>query len=104
LYIQSAKQPGSPAILSSMPCQAPFDLPKLPEPLSFVVPAQIVCTTLHSKKYFLRLSFADEGEDLATEIREYYIPEFSNWKNHDPYQTEFEKLLRALRSDESKTT
>jgi len=35
---------------------------------------------------------ADEGKDLATEIREYYIPDFTNWKNHDPYQKEFEKL------------
>jgi hypothetical protein len=44
---------------------------------------------------------ADEGEDLATEIREYYIPNFSEWKNHDLYAREFEKLLRDLRTDES---
>jgi uncharacterized protein YjbI with pentapeptide repeats len=44
---------------------------------------------------------ADEGKDLATEIREYYIPDFSEWKSHDPYQREFEKLLRDLRTDAS---
>jgi len=32
-----------------------------------------------------KLSDADEGEDLATEIREYYVPDFSDWKSHDPY-------------------
>jgi len=42
---------------------------------------------------------ADESKDLAAEIREYYIPDFSNWKNHDPYQREFEKLLRDLRTE-----
>jgi hypothetical protein len=42
---------------------------------------------------------ADEGKDLAVEIREFYIPDFSEWKNPDPYQKEFEKLLRDLRTD-----
>jgi hypothetical protein len=32
--------------------------------------------------------------DLAIEIREYYIPNLSEWKNHDLYQAEFKKLLR----------
>lgn len=41
----------------------------------------------------------DEGKDLATEIREYYIPDFSNWKNHDSYAKEFEKLLRDLKTE-----
>ena len=44
---------------------------------------------------------ADEGEDLATEIREYYVPDFSEWKNHDLYAREFEKLLRDLRTEEA---
>jgi uncharacterized protein YjbI with pentapeptide repeats len=44
---------------------------------------------------------ADEGKDLAVEIREYYIPDFSEWKSHDSYQKEFEKLLRDLRTDAS---
>jgi hypothetical protein len=46
-----------------------------------------------------KLFNADEGRDLATEIREYYIPDFSEWKNHDLYAREFEKLLRDLRTD-----
>jgi uncharacterized protein YjbI with pentapeptide repeats len=50
-----------------------------------------------------KLFDADEGEDLATEVREYYIPDFSEWKNHDSYAREFEKLLRDLRTDEYKS-
>jgi len=46
---------------------------------------------------------ADEGKDLAVEIREYYIPDFSAWKEHDPYQKEFEKLLRDLRTEGAKS-
>jgi|SRR5215472_1398288 len=45
---------------------------------------------------------ADEGRDLAAEIRKYYIPNFSEWKSHDPYQKEFEKLLRDLRTEGAK--
>lgn len=46
-----------------------------------------------------KLFDGDEGEDLATEIREFYIPDFSEWKHHDLYAREFEKLLRALRTE-----
>lgn len=35
------------------------------------------------------------------EIREYYIPDFSGWKEHDSYKREFEKLLRDLRTGDS---
>jgi len=52
---------------------------------------------------YWKLFDADEGEDLATEVREYYIPGFGEWKNHDSYAREFEKLLRDLRTDESKS-
>lgn len=38
--------------------------------------------------------------DFAEEIREYYIPDFSNWKDHDSFQTAFERLLADLRSSE----
>jgi len=41
---------------------------------------------------------ADEGRDLAEEIREYYIPGFSDWKDHDAYQEAFDRLLRDLRA------
>ena len=43
---------------------------------------------------------ADTGKDLAVEVREYYIPDFSNWKNHDAFEAEFAKLQKAL-SDEA---
>jgi hypothetical protein len=38
----------------------------------------------------------DTGTDLAREIREYFIPDFSRWKDHDSYRAAFEKLLRDL--------
>jgi hypothetical protein len=41
---------------------------------------------------------ADSGKDLAVELREYYIPDFSNWRDHDAFETEFAKLLRDLRA------
>jgi uncharacterized protein YjbI with pentapeptide repeats len=43
---------------------------------------------------------ADSGKDLALELREYYIPDFSNWKDHDVFEAEFAKLLRDLRATE----
>jgi hypothetical protein len=39
----------------------------------------------------------DTGKDSAREIREYFIPDFSNWKNHDSYQTAFQRLLTDLK-------
>jgi hypothetical protein len=39
---------------------------------------------------------ADTGKDSAREIREYFIPDFSDWKDHDSYQQAFERLLRDL--------
>jgi hypothetical protein len=45
---------------------------------------------------------SDTGEDLAREVREYYIPDFTNWKEHDSFETEFAKLLKALRAAEGK--
>ena len=43
---------------------------------------------------------ADTGRDLAIELREYYIPDFSNWKDHDAFEREFAKLLRDLKATE----
>jgi len=43
---------------------------------------------------------ADSGKDLATEVREYYIPDFSDWKDHDSFEKEFAKLLRDLKANE----
>jgi uncharacterized protein YjbI with pentapeptide repeats len=43
---------------------------------------------------------ADSGRDLAIEVREYYIPDFSKWKDHDAFEAEFAKLLRDLKATE----
>jgi hypothetical protein len=39
---------------------------------------------------------ADAGKDSAREIREYFIPDFSNWKDHDAYERAFDRLLSYL--------
>lgn len=40
---------------------------------------------------------ADSGKDLAGEIREYFIPDFTEWKNNQAFEKAFERLSRALR-------
>ena len=45
-----------------------------------------------------RLFAADRGIDSAREIREYFIPDYSSWKDHDSYTKAFERLLRDLKS------
>jgi TIR domain/Pentapeptide repeats (8 copies) len=40
---------------------------------------------------------ADTGKDSAREIREYFIPDFSDWKDRDAYRTAFQRLLRDLK-------
>ncbi|MGB2606434.1 MAG: toll/interleukin-1 receptor domain-containing protein [Candidatus Sulfotelmatobacter sp.] len=45
---------------------------------------------------------ADEGKDLAVEIREYYIPDFSDWESHDPYVEGLKNLLRDLKAEQPK--
>ena len=42
---------------------------------------------------------ADSGKDLATELREYFIPDFSHWKEHDPFGAAFARLLKDLRAE-----
>jgi uncharacterized protein YjbI with pentapeptide repeats len=42
---------------------------------------------------------ADTGKDSAREIREYFIPDFSNWKDHDSYAAAFQRLLEDLRTE-----
>lgn len=44
----------------------------------------------------------DSGKDLAIELREYFIPDFSNWKDHDAFESGFDRLLRDLRAEEKK--
>ncbi|HVF66719.1 MAG TPA: toll/interleukin-1 receptor domain-containing protein [Pyrinomonadaceae bacterium] len=45
---------------------------------------------------------ADTGKDLAKEVREYFIPDFSNWKEHDAFEKAFERLLRDLKAEEAR--
>jgi hypothetical protein len=40
------------------------------------------------------------GKDLAEEVRQYFIPDFSNWKDHDQFETAFARLLKDLRAEE----
>lgn len=41
---------------------------------------------------------ADAGKDLAVEVREYFIPDFSEWKNERKFENEVKKLVAALRA------
>ena len=43
---------------------------------------------------------ADSGKDLAVELREYFIPDFSNWKERDQFEIAFARLLKDLRSED----
>jgi hypothetical protein len=45
---------------------------------------------------------ADTGKDSAREIREYFIPDFSNWKERDSYQMAFQRLVKDLKAEGSK--
>jgi hypothetical protein len=45
---------------------------------------------------------ADTGKDLAKEVREYFVPDFSNWKDHDAFEKAFERLLLDLRAEENR--
>ena len=44
---------------------------------------------------------ADGGKVLAVELRETFIPDFSHWKEHDPFEAAFVRLLKDLRAEES---
>jgi uncharacterized protein YjbI with pentapeptide repeats len=39
---------------------------------------------------------SDTGKDSAREIREFFIPDFSNWKDNTPYQKAFKELMKDL--------
>ena len=45
---------------------------------------------------------ADTGKDLAVEVREYFIPDFSNWKNHDAFESAFARLKIDLEAENLK--
>ena len=42
-----------------------------------------------------------DGTDLAEEIRQYFIPDFSNWKDHESYQKAFQRLVKDLKAGAS---
>ena len=44
---------------------------------------------------------ADTGKDSAREIRGFFIPDFSDWKDHGRYQEAFERLLQDLKAGKS---
>jgi hypothetical protein len=44
---------------------------------------------------------ADTGKDLAREIREYFIPDFSSWQEEAAFGGAFERLLKDLRAEET---
>ena len=39
---------------------------------------------------------ADAGKDSAREIREYFIPDFTDWRHPDEYRKSFERLIKDL--------
>lgn len=42
---------------------------------------------------------ADIGKDMGVEIREYFIPDFSDWKDHDAFEAGFKRLLDDLKAE-----
>jgi hypothetical protein len=42
--------------------------------------------------------YADLAEDVAQEIREYFIPDFTDWKDHDAFEAAFARLLDDLKA------
>ena len=44
---------------------------------------------------------ADTGKDLAVEVREDFIPDFSNWKSHDAFESAFARLKKDLEAENS---
>ena len=38
------------------------------------------------------------GRDPAGEIRAFYVPNFSKWRDHDQYQDVFKRLLQDLKA------
>jgi len=45
-----------------------------------------------------KLFDADPGIDSAREVREYFIPDFSRWKEHDSYQAALVRLVKGLKA------
>jgi hypothetical protein len=43
---------------------------------------------------------SDSGKDVAKVVREYHIPDFSNWKDHDSFEEALARLLNDLEASE----
>lgn len=46
-----------------------------------------------------KLFDADNGLDTAAEIREYFIPDFTNWKDHDSFEEAYTRLMKDFKRD-----
>ena len=57
-------------------------------------PIPLLATYSASKAFLLTLS-----EAVAEEVREYFIPDFTDWKDHDTFEGVFKKLLHALKAE-----
>ena len=44
---------------------------------------------------------SDTGKDLAVEVREYFVPDFSTWEDHALFEEAFQRLLRDLKAEEA---
>jgi hypothetical protein len=44
---------------------------------------------------------ADSGKDLGVEFREYFVPDFTNWKDHDQFEAAYRRLIRDLQAETS---
>jgi hypothetical protein len=42
---------------------------------------------------------SDTGRDLAKEVRAYFIPDFTAWKDQDAFETSVKRLINDLRAD-----
>jgi hypothetical protein len=47
---------------------------------------------------------ADSGKDLAVEVREYFIPDFSNWKDDAAFEAAFKRLQMDLKTGQPQAT
>ena len=61
----------------------------------------IMLVISHSNTHLKKWDLFDAAKrpKLADEVREYYIPDFSNWKEHDSYKESFARLLRDLKGE-----
>lgn len=61
----------------------------------------ITLTDFHTLKEW-KCPDSKSGQDLAEEVRQYFIPDFSNWKKHDAFEQAFDRLLRDLKAEEDR--